>query len=315
MPAFLIVGATGNTGGGVVKTLASLLPQNDHFSAYRIIALTRDANGSTAKELAKIDTVEIIEKDWTYIDAAWLQQHQVERLFIASHNGVTHFTDETLLLTRALEAGIKYLVRISTTRGNVSATTQVFYGRNHWAIENLLSQPEFDDMKWTSLQPNGFTSLPIYGAVNWIKTFKETGKKERLDIIFDENAGVALVDPEEVGIIAAHLLAETDITPHAGQRYVIVGPSNISGKEIVKAVERHAGTTVDDVVYRDTGFVENLAGPIYPDYLLSSLALAPRSGYEGGSSIEQSPTSPEVMKLYAPRKSAADALESALSGL
>jgi uncharacterized protein YbjT (DUF2867 family) len=70
MPAFLIVGATGNTGGGVVKTLASLLPQNDHFSAYRIIALTRDANGSTAKELAEIDNVEVVEKDWTYIDAA-----------------------------------------------------------------------------------------------------------------------------------------------------------------------------------------------------------------------------------------------------
>lgn len=315
MPSFLIVGSTGNTGGGVVKTLASLLPRHDRFANYRIIALTRNANGSTAQELARIDNVEVIEKDWTYIDAAWLQQHQVERLFIASHNGVTHFTDETLLLTRALEAGIKYLVRISTTKGNVSPTTQVFYGRNHWAIENLLSQPEFDDMKWTSLQPNGFTSLPIYGAVEWTKKFKETGKKERLDTMFDEKAGVALVDPEEVGIIAAHLLAETDVVPHAGQKYIIVGPSNISGKDVVKAIEKYAGTTVDDVVYRDTAWVKNIADPIYPDYLLSSLALAPRSGYEGGCSTEQSPTSPEVLKLYQPRKSAADALESALSSL
>lgn len=313
MPSFLIIGATGNTGVGVVNTLAKLLPTHKLFSSHRIIALTRDSNGSAAKQLAKIDKVEVIEKDWTYIETAWLREHDVERLFIASHNGITHFTDETLLLTRALAAGVKHLVRISTTKGNVSPTTEVFYGRNHWAIENLLEQPEFRDLHWTSLQPNGFTSIVVPGAVNWVKTYRETGKKEKLAILLDETAGVALVDPEEVGIIAGHILAATD-TVHSHQKYVIVGPSNITGRDIVKAVEKHAGTSVDDIEYRDTSWTQYMPD-IYPKYLLSSLALAPRSGYEGGSSIEQSPTSPEVLKLYTPQSSAADALERALASI
>jgi uncharacterized protein YbjT (DUF2867 family) len=314
MPSFLIVGATGNTGGGVVRTLAALLPQHKLFSAHRIIALTRNANGSTAKELAKLSNVEVIEKDWTYISSYWLHEHDVERVFIASHNGVSHFTDESLFLSYALEAGVKYVVRISTTKGNVGPVSPVFYGRNHWAIENLLSQSEFGAMKWTSLQPNVFTSVPLPGILHWVKTYKETGRKGKLALMQDGDSGLAAVDSEEVGIIAAHLLAEDDITPHDQQKYVIVGPSNITGKDIVEIVEKHIGTTVDDVEYRDTSWIE-YARSSFPGNVLPSLALAPRSGYEGGSSIEQSPTSPEVLKLYTPKKSAAQAVEAALSQL
>ena len=113
-PTILIVGATGNTGRSVVETLPKLL-QNTKLSSYRILALTRSKGSAAAKKLAKISGVEVLEKNWTAIDDQWLREHQVKRLFIASHNGVSHFAEESQFHYFASQAGVKYAVRISTT--------------------------------------------------------------------------------------------------------------------------------------------------------------------------------------------------------
>jgi len=117
-PTILIVGATGNTGRSVVETLPELL-RDTKLSSYRILALTRTKDSAAAKKLAEISGVEVAEKNWTDIDDEWLRQHQVERLFIASHNGVSHFAEESQFHYFALQAGVKYAVRISTTAYSV----------------------------------------------------------------------------------------------------------------------------------------------------------------------------------------------------
>lgn len=85
-PFFLSVGATGNTVHGIVEILSKTLDSSRTFSKYRILAQTRLANSIAAKELAKLPHVEIIELNWTEISAVWLREHQVVRIFIASHN-------------------------------------------------------------------------------------------------------------------------------------------------------------------------------------------------------------------------------------
>lgn len=60
-PSILIVGATGNTGRNVVRTLPNLL--NATIGNHRILALTRDVTSSASQELAKIPHAELIEKD------------------------------------------------------------------------------------------------------------------------------------------------------------------------------------------------------------------------------------------------------------
>lgn len=117
-PTILIVGATGNTGRSVVETLPKLL-QNTKLPFYRILALTRSKGSASAKKLAEISGVEVIEKNWTEIDDQWFREHEVERLFIASHNGVSHFAEESQFHYFALQAGVKYAVRISTTAYSV----------------------------------------------------------------------------------------------------------------------------------------------------------------------------------------------------
>jgi hypothetical protein len=97
-----------------------------------------------------------MEKDWTHIDAEWLLQHNVARVFMAPHIEPSAFADESGLIVAMLDAGVEYYVRVSTTRPNISPSSRAMHPRSHWAIENLLAQLEFGKLKWTSLQPNLF---------------------------------------------------------------------------------------------------------------------------------------------------------------
>lgn len=311
-PTILVVGSTGNTGQGVTETLSQEL-SSTAFAQYRVIALTRSSKSSVAQKLSKLNHIEMVEKDWTMIDADWLKEHDVERIFIASHNGVSHFTDESLFLTNALEAGVKYVVRISTTRANVGPNTPVFYGRNHWAVEAMLSTPEFAELAWTSLQPNVFTAYTIPGCIAWAKTFKETGKQEPLKLMSDENAAVAVVEGSEVGIIAAKLLMQENTAPHNSKKYVVVGPEDVTGRGLVERVEKYAGVKVENVIFRDRSWLDYATDT--PKNVLHSLGLAPRTGWRGETSLKASPTSPEILELYAPKKSPYEALERGLANL
>ena len=313
-PTFLIVGATGNTGRGTVRTLAELLPKSNEFKNHRILAQTRDAKGAVAQELAKIPNIEVLEKNWTDIDADWLKENEIERIFIAAQNSHSHFTDESLLLTNALQAGVKYVVRISTTKANVAPATKVYFARAHWAIETMLETADFEAMSWTSLQPNIFTSNYAFMAANWLNEYRKTGKQTPLKLMADKDAGVGMIDPQEVGQVAGRLLAQVDPTPHNRKKYVLAGPSDITGKDLVDLIEKHAKTTVDQVEYRDVskrvGFFKE-AG--YPSPIIKSVAEAPIPIFEGRASMKYEPTSPEILKLYAPRNSAKDQIDAALA--
>src|SRR3990167_10499159 len=203
-PSILIIGATGNTGRGVTETLSTLLESSKALFGYQIIALTRSLNGAAAQQFAKLSQVKIIEKNWPEIDSDWLREHDVARVFIASHNQPNQFAEESTFLLAALDAGVKYVVRISTTAANVRPNCRAYYARAHWAIESMLSQPEFKNLQWTSLQPNIFTSNYLHPAVEHIKQYRKTGKQDTLKLMASPDTPVGIVDPFEVGIVAAH---------------------------------------------------------------------------------------------------------------
>ena len=156
-PSILIVGATGNTGRAVARTLPKLLQSNGTLTGNRIIALTRSSSSPVAHDLARLPGVEVIEQNWVEITADWLREHEVARAFIASHNEPNQFAEESTFYFNALSAGVKYVVRISTTGVNVRPDCPAYYPRQHWAVEVLLDSPEFKNLQWTSLQPNIFS--------------------------------------------------------------------------------------------------------------------------------------------------------------
>ncbi|KAI7262137.1 NAD(P)-binding protein [Hortaea werneckii] len=311
-PTVLVVGATGNTGRSVVEHLPKLL-KNTSLSSARILALTRSSSSPTAQQLAQIQGVEVIEKNWVEITEDWLREHEVVRAFVASHNEPTHFAEEGQLMVNALRAGVKYVVRISTTAANVYPSQRAYYPRSHWAIEQMLDQPEFDKMDFTSLQPNGFSTMFLAGAAEMVKRFRSTGKQEPLRLMINQDTPTGLVDPHDVGVLAAHLLAQEDSAPHNGKRYVVNGPEDITGEQVTKLVEHYLGEPVKDARYADLSMIDDYAGQ-YPGSknLIRSVQYAPVTSWEGKAKAET--TSKEVLELYAPKRTVSDVLGQMIDG-
>lgn len=310
-PTILIVGATGNTGTGVVRTLSGLLGTSKTFSGHRILALTRSSSGAVAQQLAALPHVEVAELNWVDITADWLHQHNVVRAFIAPHNQPNQFAEESTFHLAALNAGVEYVVRISTTAANVRPDCAAYYPRSHWAIECLLSSPEFERLQWTSLQANVFSSFFLAPAVELVKEFRKTGKQGPLRLIASENAPVGIIDASEVGIFAAHLLVEDNVSPHNKGKYVLNGPTDITGRQIVAMVEQEIGTKVEDVRFKDHSFLEDMAAQSRETKsVILSIRHALETAWDGKCSA--STTSNEVLHLAAPKIAPAEVFRTML---
>ena len=308
-PTILIVGATGISGRKVAETLPELLKNTKSLSNHRILCLTRSASSDAAKKLAQLPGVEVAQQNWVEIDAAWLQRHNVERIFVASHNEPAHFAEEGQFYVNCLRANVKYVVRISTTAANVAPDCMAYYPRSHWAIEMMLSQPEFESLAFTSLQPNVFLPMVLTPAAEFIKNYRKTGKQSTLSMIMDADAPTGSVDSDDVGRVAAHLLGQEDYTPHENKKYVVNGPEDVTGNDIVKLVEEHIGTKVekDKVSFRDLTFLDEWASQSPHPNLIKSVKYGPVVSWDGKCKAET--TSKEVLDLYAPKRTAAEVLK------
>ncbi|KAH5573109.1 hypothetical protein HBI24_202210 [Parastagonospora nodorum] len=314
-PTILIVGATGNTGVNTVHTLSTLLNSPSHpLSNHRILALARSTKTPTSTALSNLPSVEVVEKDWTTITTSWLTSQHVTRAFVASHNLPSHFSDESSLLVALLHASVQYVVRISTTPEVVSAASKVYYARAHWALETMLADADFKNMAWTSLQPNVFVGPYLGGPAAWVREYKNTGVQGKLGIILGEDDSVAILDAGDVGAIAGNLLALRDVEEHNGKRYVIRGPENVSGKDVLEWVEEAAGTKVEEVVWRDTSMIKGLGEKGYPENVIESIMCTCEPAWAGLCRTDVVPTSEEVVRLRAPRGSAEEGFLALVKG-
>ncbi len=310
----LVVGATGNTGRSVVKTLSKLLPAtNETLSSHRIIALTRSLSNPVAQHLSTLPGVTVLEQNWVEITPSWLRSHEVARAFIASHNAPNQFAEESTFHLATLRAGVQYVVRISTTAANVRPDCDAYYPRTHWAIEAMLGSDEFAGMQWTSLQPNVFSNFYLASAAALIKRYRETGEQDTLRLMASPDAPVGIIDPDEVGVFAAHLLCQQDPSVHNKAKYVLNGPEDITGEGVVKLVEEHIGTRVESVVYKDVSFVEQMATASQESRnVILSIRHALETAWEGLCSA--STTSKEVLEIAAPSRTPAEVLKTLLEG-
>ncbi|CAG8128024.1 unnamed protein product [Penicillium nalgiovense] len=314
-PTILIVGATGNTGQGVVETLPKLLQSSNALSGHRVIALTRSIESLVAQKLAKLPGIEVIEQNWVEITSEWLREHRVTRAFIASHNEPNQFAEESTFHLAALNAGVKYVARISTTAANVRPDCPAYYPRAHWAIESLLSSPGYANLQWTSLQANNFLGPYLSNAAELIKQYRKTGKQGTLKLMASEDAPVGVVDPYEVGVFAAHLLSQEEVAVHNKAKYVLNGPEDITGRQIVDMVEQYIGTQVEHVSYQDMSIIDqNYERYFAPTGQSKNMILACKSALEAAweGKCSTSTTSKEVLELAAPKVTPAETLKSLL---
>jgi uncharacterized protein YbjT (DUF2867 family) len=294
-PTILVAGATGNTGQSVVEALSQLINTRSNLSGYTVLALTRSLGGAVAQRLAQLPHVQVEEKSWVEVTADWLRQHSVERAFMAPHSEPNVFAEESAFHVAALNAGLKYVVRMSTNAPNVRPDTPVYYARAHWAVEALLASPAFEPLSWTSLQANCFAPHYLYSAAEFVKNFR-AGKQGTLRLTASKDASVGIVHPGDVGAVAAQLLAEVDFAKHNKARYILNGPDDINGEQIVQLVEQEIGTKVDDVRYKDVSFVDYmLAGTRESHNIIQSLKQAFDLVWEGQCTA--STTSEEILQM------------------
>lgn len=314
-PTLLVVGATGNTGRPTTETLSKLLSASNagSLSGHRILALTRSAKSPAAQQLAGLPGVEVLEKKWVEITAEWLREQQVVRAFIAAYNQAGAFADESAFHLAALRAGVQYVVRISTTSPNVRPDCPVFYARQHWAVEALLGSPEFAALQWTSLRPNAFASFYLMSAAEFVKQFRKTGQQDTLRLAASADAPVGVIDAYDVGVFAARLLASEDPSVHNRAKYVLNGPEDITGEQVVKLVEQYIGTPVKSVEFKNMSWVDYVpVGVKGPDtrHFTESLKHALETSWEGKASA--STTSREVLELAPPTRTPADGFKQLL---
>ena len=310
---FLIVGATGNTGKPLVEKLSSLIQQSSTFSDHRILALTRSRESPHAQGLSKLPSVEVIEQNWVNVDAPWLVSHSITRVFIAPHIQPNAFAEESQFYVNCLRAGIKYLVRIGTMARNTHADAFAYHSRSHWALENLLSQPEFAAMQWTSLQPHGFYAMFLAPAVGFIREYRKTGKQTGpLALMMTENGPFALLDASEVGVIAAHLLVKQDITRYNQARLSVHGSRHVTGIEVVKLVEQYIGEPVQKVIYKDLSKFDEMADNSGWESkgLMLSIKEALTTAWEDEGTMAI--TSKEVLEIMTPMMTPAEAMKAML---
>jgi hypothetical protein len=202
------------------------------------------------------------------------------RASIAPHTQPNKFAEESTFHLAALEAGVSYIVRISTTAANVRPDCKAYYPRNHWAIEAMLSSPEFKGLQWTSLQANIFSPFYLSPAVELIK----------------------------------HLLSQEDPAVHNNARYVLNGPKDITGNQIVKMIEERIGLQVEDVIYKDMSLIDQVAATTQESKnVILSVKYALETAWEGKCTA--STTSKEVLELAPPKRTPADVLELLLKQL
>ncbi|KAF5670732.1 hypothetical protein FCIRC_8898 [Fusarium circinatum] len=265
-PAFLVAGATGNTGRAVVTTLSELLKDNKTFAGYKILALTSSSSGSAAQQLARLPGVEVIEQNWVEITAEWLPRTPRRQSF-------HRLTQRTQPLCRRVDIP----ARSSPCRRG----------------------------------PNVFTQLWMGPAAGLIKTFRETGKQEPLRLMASEDAAVGPIDSNEVGVFAAHLLATEDISRYNKAKYVLNGPEDITGTQIVDLVEKYIGTKVENVIFKDMSFIDHAASQTQQSKnVILSIKHAPETAWDGKCGVATS--SQEFLEIAPPKNTPADILKNLL---
>ncbi|KDN22806.1 NAD(P)H-binding protein [Amycolatopsis rifamycinica] len=126
------------------------------------------------------------------------------------------------VLRRAKAAGVRRVVVLSSQG--------VATGRHPAVLEDSVRR---SGLEWTILQPGAFAS----NALQWA----ESVRSSRSVVAPFENVALPVVDPEDIGAVAAAALREDG---HAGKSYILTGPAPITPRDQVAAIASAVGEPV-----------------------------------------------------------------------
>jgi uncharacterized protein YbjT (DUF2867 family) len=195
-----VVGATGNTGRAVVKELKAL--GQDPVCVVRNADKAREVLGADARTaVAELTDRAVLEK----------ALRGVTRLFVVTGHNPQMAEQQNNVLDAALQAGARYLVRVSGGRAVVGPDAESVVGRGHHAVEERLRN---SGIGWVILRPGLFMQNTFAQAA----LIKNDGK---MVLPFAKDLPIAFTDVRDTGAVGARILL--DPAPHAGKTYEFSG--------------------------------------------------------------------------------------------
>jgi NAD(P)H dehydrogenase (quinone) len=245
----LVTGATGNTGGSVVR---HLLNKNIPL---RVMVRQIDERSAALSEMG----AEVVKGNLLNLDEVSQAMKGITSAFLVfpiERPGIVEAT--AFFAQAAIENGVGSIINLS--QFGARRHVRSHGAQNHWVAERLLDR---SGLAVTHLRPTLFAEWFMYQATV-IKT------QSKFFLPFGE-ARFAPIATEDIGRVAAAVLA--DPAPHAGKSYDLFGPVILDMKEVAEIFSKTLKRTITYVPIDSETFVANVKKSKNPDaYLLQHLA-------------------------------------------
>jgi len=253
----VVAGASGNVGNAVMQRLAQL-------GCAEIRALTRSSTNPKLATLKGSFDFEMIECDLS--DKASLSQvfEGATTAFLSSANFQGQVEAEKNFIDCAVASGVKYLVKLGTVRCYTSLDSNTEYARYHAEIEEHLENTA-GDMNWTVLSPNWFMSNhlgDIFGTLpNGIIAYAN-----------NPEATARIIDPRDVGDLAAALLLAPDHSKYHGLKLNVSGPEAVSMAQVAALYTEALGRPIQAVQCSVEDWVAGAVASGFPEWLAQAVS-------------------------------------------
>lgn len=204
----LVTGATGATGGALVRLLSD--------AKVPVRAMVRDA--ARAAALATLPGVEIVTGDLDSPDGLGPALDGVDKAYLVTNSTERAEEQQLGFIQAARGAGVKHVVKLSQYAA--AADSPVRFLRYHAAVEAALRDSGLD---WTMLRPNLF--------MQGMLMFADSVKREGRIYAPAGDARISVVDIADIADAAFAALTQPD---HAGRSYDLTGPEALSFADIAQ---------------------------------------------------------------------------------
>ena len=217
----LVTGATGRTGGALVRRLSA--------AGVSVRALAR--NPSRAEGLSALPQVEVVEGDMARPATLDPALRDVDRAMLISSADPTMLQVQSSFIDAAAAAGVKHVVKLS---GIIADADSPFrFARMHGEIERRL---EASGMAFTHLRAGEFMHAYFRQMPSILAT------KQLLRPI--KNAKIASIDVDDIAEVAAAVLTGSG---HEGSIYPLTGPEALSMADVAEKLSAATGNRIEYV--------------------------------------------------------------------
>jgi uncharacterized protein YbjT (DUF2867 family) len=267
-----VIGATGNTGRAVVKQLRKL--GQDPLCVVRNLEKAREVLGANAKTaVAELTDRAALERVLQGLDS----------VFVVSGHDPQIGEQQNNVIDAALQAGVKYLVRVSASRAVASPYSETLVGRAHHAVDERLRNSK---LGWVILRP-GLFMQNVLGQAEAIKN------DNKIVMPYAKDFPLAMIDVRDTGAVGARILI--DPAPHVGKTYEFTGSTTNYGA-FTDVFSQVLGRKISYLEVTPEQNEQAMKARGMPDWLVAHLAAIARIVRSGGASTENSKPIYDIVK-------------------